>query len=406
MPKTVFNQTNFTAGELTPRMKGRGDVARHQNGAEVIENGIIVVHGGIKRRDGTRFLQEAKYAGARAARVIRYVYNIEQSYALEFGHQYVRAYDGITGAVILNSGLTTLEIASPYTEAQLFEITHKQQDDVLYLFHPDVPTHQLRRITPTLWTLLPVRWIVEPFAELGHLPSAKLTLSASGIGAGRTFTTAAATVPDAPTIGTATPFNGSAYVGFTGNGNGGAAVDYYTATSSPGGITATNVGQPIHVTGLTNGVAYTFTVTAHNAIGDSLPSAASGSVTPLESLGAGSITASASPSPFAATLSNGTQAVTGPTASGTSGTAPYSYSWAKISGASSITISAGSSATVTLSSTGTGTTRTAALRCTVTDAVGNSGTVDVNISILHTNGGGSGGGTGSDGYWPPGAEIP
>ncbi|SIR33036.1 Fibronectin type III domain-containing protein [Shewanella morhuae] len=90
-----------------------------------------------------------------------------------------------------------------------------------------------------------------------------------------------AVVPSAPTIGTATAGNAQASVNFTASAsNGGTAVTSYTVTSNPSGFTGTGVGSPISVIGLTNGVAYTFTVTATNSAGTGAASAASNSVTP------------------------------------------------------------------------------------------------------------------------------
>ena len=95
--------------------------------------------------------------------------------------------------------------------------------------------------------------------------------------------TEARDTPDAPTIGTASAGITVATVPFTApSSDGGSAITSYTATSSPGGITGTlsQAGSgSITVTGLTNGTAYTFTVTATNAIGTSAASDASNSVT-------------------------------------------------------------------------------------------------------------------------------
>jgi hypothetical protein len=93
-----------------------------------------------------------------------------------------------------------------------------------------------------------------------------------------------ATVPGAPTIGTATATGATtATVSFTQPAsNGGSVITSYTATSSPSGITGVlnQAGSgTITVTGLTSGTSYTFTVTATNAIGTSAPSAASNSIT-------------------------------------------------------------------------------------------------------------------------------
>lgn len=107
-----------------------------------------------------------------------------------------------------------------------------------------------------------------------------------GVMAKVTMPLSSATVPGAPTIGTATGGNAQASITFTAPAfNGGSAITSYTATSSPGGFTASGASSPLVVTGLTNGTAYTFTVTATNIIGTGAPSAASNSVTPVGATG-------------------------------------------------------------------------------------------------------------------------
>lgn len=89
------------------------------------------------------------------------------------------------------------------------------------------------------------------------------------------------TAPDAPTGVTATAGNASATVSFTAPANnGGSPITGYTVTSSPGNLSATGTSSPVTVTGLTNGLSYSFTVKAHNAAGSSIASFTSSSVTP------------------------------------------------------------------------------------------------------------------------------
>ncbi len=125
------------------------------------------------------------------------------------------------------------------------------------------------------------------------------------------------TVPGAPTIGTATAGNTQASITFTAPGSdGGSSITGYTATSSPGGLTGTCAASPCTVTGLTNGTAYTFTVTATNAVGTGTASAASNSVTPSTVPGAptGVTASSATPAQATVTFSaanNNGSAITG-----------------------------------------------------------------------------------------------
>ncbi len=101
------------------------------------------------------------------------------------------------------------------------------------------------------------------------------------------FTIAQAT-PGAPTGVTATYGPGEATVTFSAPANvGGSAITGYTVTSIPGGGVDSDAGSTslTHViTGLVNGTAYTFTVTATNAEGTGPSSAASNGVVPLPTI--------------------------------------------------------------------------------------------------------------------------
>ena len=151
-------------------------------------------------------------------------------------------------------------------------------------------------------------------------------------GAGQIKITYTVGLPNAPIIGTATVsgVSGQASISFTAPAfNGNSTITTYTATSSPGGITAT-VSQAgsgtILVTGLTNGTAYTFTITATNGVGQSTASAASNTVIPYTVPDAPTIGAAAASGvsgqatvSFTAPASNGGSPITSYTATSSPG---------------------------------------------------------------------------------------
>jgi hypothetical protein len=89
-------------------------------------------------------------------------------------------------------------------------------------------------------------------------------------------------VPARPIVIGVVARSGSVTVDWEPGPDGGSAITGFTVTAAPGGssVTAAATATSATVSGLTNGTAYTFTVVARNAVGDSEPSMPSDPVTP------------------------------------------------------------------------------------------------------------------------------
>ena len=95
------------------------------------------------------------------------------------------------------------------------------------------------------------------------------------------FASGSVTAPGSPTGVSASAGDSTATVSWTAPPNGGSPITGYTVTSDPDGVTATTLGATsTTVSGLTDGITYTFTVTATNGVGTSPPSMPSNPVTP------------------------------------------------------------------------------------------------------------------------------
>ena len=165
--------TNFTAGELSPRLDGRTDLAKYQNGCKTLQNFIVHPHGGASRRPGTTFVREVKNS-ANAARLIPFEFNVTQTYILEFGDQYFRIHKD--GGTVVSSG-SPVEVTTPYAHTDLDKLKFTQSADVMYIVHPDFAPRKITRTSHTAWTITEVDFLRGP---MGEANTTSTTLVANG----------------------------------------------------------------------------------------------------------------------------------------------------------------------------------------------------------------------------------
>ena len=176
MPKASHIQTSFNAGELSPTLEGRVDMSKYTSGCAKLENFIPLIQGGAMKRSGTRYVASVKTASA-VTRLIPFEFGTTQAYVLEFGNQYMRVYKD--GGQVLDGDDDPVEIATPYTTADLDGIQFAQSADVLYLAHPNYNPRKLSRGTGhDIWTMTLIVFDWEPFSPQNLDDTAKVIVSA------------------------------------------------------------------------------------------------------------------------------------------------------------------------------------------------------------------------------------
>jgi hypothetical protein len=211
--------SNFNAGELSPLIGGRPELAKFQTGLSVCKNFIPRVQGALTRRGGTRYVVEARDTATPNHHpwFVRFVFAVNDAFVLEFGDTYIRfyrdrgvltldpdalpaAWSGATayvqGDLVSRAGVnyycevahtnhgppnsgywhplpgTVYEIPAPYVGSALasakdgsFAIRYTQSGDVIYLAHPAYQPRKLTRRGNTDWVLEPYEPDGGPFKD-------------------------------------------------------------------------------------------------------------------------------------------------------------------------------------------------------------------------------------------------
>jgi len=176
MPTAAVPLTNFTAGELSPLLEARVDLAQYANGCRTVSNFLLHPQGGVYRRGGTEYIAGVK-TNSKKVRLVPFEFSISQAYVLEFGENYIRFYAN-QAQVVSGSPSAAVEVVTTYAESELFDLQFAQSADILYITHPNHEPAQLTRTAATTFSLSDVAFEDGPYLD-ENIENTTLTPSAT-----------------------------------------------------------------------------------------------------------------------------------------------------------------------------------------------------------------------------------
>ncbi len=168
-------QTSFAGGEFGSSLFGRTDIAQYSNACQIVQNFLIRSYGSAISTPGTTYINEVKDSTKRT-RLIKFVFNRSDAYAIEMGEYYFRFYTN--GGIVVTTGTTPFELAHVYSESEIFDVQFTQLNDVIYLAHPSHPPQKLTRLAAANWTITDFAFKGGPFLD-DNITTITLTASAT-----------------------------------------------------------------------------------------------------------------------------------------------------------------------------------------------------------------------------------
>lgn len=159
-----FITNSLAAGEVSPGLYGRTDLAKFHQGCFTMKNFFVDYRGGASTRPGTQFIGNPASAGYARLWPFKFSATIGQTYMLVFSDSKLKFIknpggntypNGSNAGFILNAGVP-YEITTPYVAADLPYLKFSQVADKLTITRRGYARRILARISDTNWTLTPV----------------------------------------------------------------------------------------------------------------------------------------------------------------------------------------------------------------------------------------------------------
>lgn len=181
MSRIIQMQNDFTVGEMDPKLLSRNDLKQYGSGLATALNVVVQPQGGVKRRDGSRYLYSLPASAANGVRLVSFEFSTADSYMLVFVDQ--RMYVFKNEALITNingSGNDYLSVSS-ITSSIISEMNWVQSADTLIVVHEDLaPTKIVRGANDSTWAASTIAFDYTPlyaFSPSTSNPAATLTPS-------------------------------------------------------------------------------------------------------------------------------------------------------------------------------------------------------------------------------------
>lgn len=148
-------QTQLNAGELSPLLYGRTDLARYAAGARYSLNMLPLAQGPSTRRPGSQFLGSVQNHDKRSW-LARFVFGPRDAWLIEFGDSVLRLWTD--GGLALSGGSPIL-LTTPYAATQLvdedgcFRLRLAQAGDLSWIASGQNRVRLLKRLAVDTWTI-------------------------------------------------------------------------------------------------------------------------------------------------------------------------------------------------------------------------------------------------------------
>lgn len=146
----VPNVMGFTSGEISPWLSTRFDLQAYQRGAALLKNFIVQPYGGVCRRRGTVYVNDALDANSGVVRFFPFAYSESDTLMLEFFTGGMRVYKD--GNLVRNENGSVFALATPWlTYREVLSLHLTQVNDLVYATCPYYQPVVLRRYADNEW---------------------------------------------------------------------------------------------------------------------------------------------------------------------------------------------------------------------------------------------------------------